>query len=37
MMDPGVLPLREIMAFEFSRDDATRGSYVAALFDHFRV
>jgi hypothetical protein len=34
-MDPGVLPLWHISvtAFEFCRDDATRKSYVAALFD----
>jgi hypothetical protein len=35
MTDPGVLPSRyiSIMAFEFCRDDATRESYVTALFD----
>jgi hypothetical protein len=34
-MDPGVLPSRYISttAFKFCRDDATRESYVAALFD----
>jgi hypothetical protein len=34
-MDPRVLPSRyiSIMAFEFCRDDTTRESYVAALFD----
>jgi hypothetical protein len=33
--DPGVLPswYISIMAFKFCRDDATRESYVAALFD----
>jgi hypothetical protein len=36
-MDPRVLPSRyvSIMAFEFCLDDATRESYVAALFDCF--
>jgi hypothetical protein len=35
--DPGVLPswYISIMAFEFCRDDATRESYVVALFDGF--
>jgi hypothetical protein len=34
-MDTRVLPSRyvSIMAFGFRRDDATRESYVAALFD----
>jgi hypothetical protein len=38
-MDPGVLPSRfvSIMAFEFRRDDTTRESYVAALFDYWSV
>jgi hypothetical protein len=36
-MDHRVLPSRYvlIMAFEFCRDDVTRESYVAALFDCF--
>jgi hypothetical protein len=38
-MEPGVLPSRYvlIMAFEFCCDDATRESYVAALFDCWNV
>jgi hypothetical protein len=35
--DPEVLPSRyiSIMAFEFYRDDTTRESYIAALFDYY--
>jgi hypothetical protein len=38
-MDPGVLPSWYIstMAFKFCRDDETRESYVAALFDCFNI
>jgi hypothetical protein len=38
-MDLGVSPSRyvSIMAFEFRCDDATRESYVVALFDYWNV
>jgi hypothetical protein len=38
-MDPGVLPSRyvSIMALKFCHNDATRESYIAALFDYWNV